>query len=751
MVGGNWNLLRVWPLLFMVGLLACATGVAPEPISSVETNSGGSGGATGGPCGQDCSKIPTPECTIAVCNTGQEIGPLNTCVVVTAPKGTLCDDGKFCTVNDACDSGACVGGNQNNCGINPKACSSIICYEDKKSCDVTPVDDGDACNPDDLCQVNGICKLGICIGEPKDCSFSPLSECNTVSCEPSTGKCVGTPDSDKENAACVLTGDLCQSNKTCTAGVCGGGTPKDCTALNVGCEVGVCNAASGICIPAPAPIGTVCTEGIPECHVGLCDDKGDCAPALAPDGLVCNDHNACTQADTCSAGICGGGPVAGCDHYLLEGFETCPPAGWTLTGDWECGTPAIFGPPQAHTGDKCIATRIAGLYSVNQSFTATGADSPVLDLTAAVKPTVSFWAWTHTEGGSFDGWNLKASTNNGQSFTVVNTIIPSYKLTILGQPAYGGDQSTSGWQYYVADLSAFAGQKVILRWSFRSDGATVFPGVYVDDVVVAEPPQIPIYITTSSPLDDVYAGKELGVQIQTMGGSGNFKWGVTGGPSWLQISSTGVLNGVPLESDVGPVTVTVHVEENGLSSNFADKKFTFNVKHALYYTSFEGACPAGWTLTGDWECGVPMNVGPATAYVGTQCLATQIAGKYHDSQTYSGTTATSPDIDLSAVPGATLTFRMWVDTEGSHYDGFNLSVSSDGGTNYDIIDNITPAYTLMVGGKPAWGGHQGALGWQLVKTDLSAYAGFVIRLQFAFQSDSSGTWPGVYIDDIFIE
>ena len=99
---------------------------------------------------------------------------------------------------------------------------------------------------------------------------------------------------------------------------------------------------------------------------------------------------------------------------------------------------------------------------------------------------------------------------------------------------------------------------------------------------------------------------------------------------------------------------------------------------------------------------------------------------------------------------ATLTFRMWVDTEGGMYDGFNLQVSSDGGMNYAIVGNATPVYPLTVAGKPAWGGHQSALGWQSVQANLAAYGGQIIRLRFAFQSDSSGAFPGVYIDDILV-
>jgi Immune inhibitor A peptidase M6/Putative Ig domain len=750
------NTIWVWLLLAVVCNVGCTCAQGEAPVSttgsSSASSSSGTGGSDLGPCGVDCSAFETLPCTTAVCNTGQLVGQLNTCVVVPSPTGTACDDGQFCTVNDTCDNGTCSGGTPNRCGLTVSPCSAVICYEDSKSCDVTPVDDGAACTPTNLCQVNGVCHIGDCVGETKDCTFSPLNECNKVACEPTTGKCVATVDPDKQDASCLLTGDLCSVSKTCSAGQCGGGKPKDCSAFNVGCQVGVCDAANGFCGPATAPIGTACTEGIPECHVGACDDKGTCASSSAPDGTACNDHNSCTQADTCAAGACAGGAVAGCLLYLQEGFELCP-SGWTFGGDWQCGKPSNVGPLKAHTGNGVIATKIAGLYSVNQSFTTTVADSPPIDLTLATNPVVSFWAWVQTEGGTFDGWNMKVSTNGGQSFTDVTTVTPAYDLTITGKPAWGGDHSADGWQNYRADLTAFIGKPIILRFAFRSDGATVFPGVYIDDIVVAEPQKDPLFITTPSPLMDVYAKMAYTATITKTGGTSSAVWSIKPGgvnAAWLSIDpATGVLSGTPSAMETGPVSVTVHVEEPMLPSNFAEKTFTFKVNQAAYYTSFE-ACPDGWTLTGDWQCGVPTVVGPATAYVGTQCIATQIAGSYHDLQTWAGTTATSPDIDLTGLGSPILTFRMWVDTEGSTYDGANLQISTDSGMNYTILTSVKPAYPLTVAGKPAWGGHQSALGWQDVQADLSAYVGQTIRLQFTFQSDSSGTYPGVYIDDILV-
>lgn len=748
------DLVRVCVLLFVVSSVGCTCASGKPPVSDTTTTTTSTTTTTGedlGPCGLDCSKLETSQCTTAVCNTGQVVGPLNTCIVVPLPQGAPCNDGLFCTADDVCDGdGACTGGGEYDCGLPSSPCVSVVCYEESKTCDTTPVNDGAECTPTDLCQVNGVCEIGKCVGEPKDCSFSPLNECNSVSCDPATGQCVGVPDPKKDDAPCVLTGDLCNTNKTCKSGACGGGAPKDCSALDVGCQVGACNPDSGICIPTPAAVGTLCTEGLHECDVGACDLKGTCVASAAPDGVSCNDHNACTKDDLCTAGACGGGSIPGCILYLDEGFETCP-NGWTFGGDWECGTPENVGPLEAHTGEGVIATQVAGLYHVSQSYSTTVADSPPIDLTAATSPVLSFWAWDRTEGGTFDGWNLKVSTDGGQSFTQVTTVSPAYNLTIGGQAAWGGDHSAEGWRYHSADLAAYAGQTIILRFAFRSDGATVFPGVYIDDVVVAEPQESPLFITTTSPLADVYADMAYSAQITKVGGTNNSVWSIVPGgvnADWLTIDSAGVLSGTPTQP--GPVTVTVHVEEPLLPSNFADKTFTFDVEKAAYYTSFEGACPGGWTLTGDWQCGAPASVGPAAAFAGSQCIATQIAGVYSDLQTFTGTTATSPDIDLSGLINPKLTFRMWVDTEGSTYDGAHLEVSSDGGMSFTILSDVTPTYPLTIGGKPAWGGHQSALGWQLVQADLAAYAGKVIRLRFAFQTDASGIFPGVYIDDILV-
>lgn len=755
-------MLRIRDLVFHSVLIAIAITSGCKCIDgeTVEEEGGGGQGGGGGiappelPCGVDCSTIQTPPCTVAVCNTGQELGPVNTCVVKSAPSGTACDDGTFCTMNDTCQNGVCVGGPQNDCGLAHTPCEAVLCVEDSQSCTVAPVNDGTACTPLDLCQVAGVCQLGECLGKPKDCKISPAAECNEMECDPATGECVGTPDPNKDFLPCVLTGPLCQVNKTCLAGECGGGNPKDCSQANGACEIGVCDPPTGLCVPQLAPPGSACVEGVNACQEGTCDPNGTCKAGPGPSGTDCNDHDACTTTEACSLGTCDGGTVVpGCTIYFKEYFEVCP-NGWTFGGDWECGGPLNVGPESAHNGWNVAATNLDGNYSTNQSFDVAIADSPPISLAGATSPVLSFWGWERTEGGSFDGWNLKVSTNGGQSFTQVTTVSPPYPLTVGGQPAWGGNHAAEGWRNFQADLSAFAGQTIILRFAFKSDGAAVYPGVYLDDIFVTEPLQNPLYITTGL-LPTLYTGVPLSVQMNRIGGTAGAVWSIVPGgvnTDWLSIDpATGVLSGTPTGGDVGPVSVTVRVQESGLPSNYDEKTLLGIVNYAAYYTSFEGPCPGGWTLTGAWQCGIPVNVGPPSAYVGFKAIATGIAANYPDFQTYSSATATSQDIDLSSSPFPTLTFRMWVNTEGGTYDGFNLKISNDGGMNWDVVNTVVPAYPLVVEGEPAWGGQQAALGWQEVHVNLAAYSGQVVRLRFSFQSDFAENYAGVYIDDFLVQ
>jgi len=750
--------------LVLAGLaLGCAGEIEPDgPGGSSSTNGGGGsvptdggsggvggsvsdggmGGASAG-CAQDCSEIETPACFIATCNedTGScEIGPEDD----DAP----CDDGLYCSVNDSCQAGVCEAGPPLVCKGSEDVCLLLVCDEGLDTCTGGPVPNGSACTSPNVCEVNAICVNGTCAGGPIDCSLTPVDDCLAAACNPANGICEGGPDMSQNGAACEVGGDPCMVAKTCNAGLCDGGSPKDCSALDIGCQNGVCEPASGICTPTAVPIGGQCNTGSDQCNFGTCNASQNCVGTPLPNGTVCDDFSTCSSGDTCTAGACGGAIDPLCTTYFEDNFENgCPPAGWQLSGEWQCGPPTVVGPPAAFEGANVIGTIINGNYSNSQTFEVDFAQTPPIGLGGTAVPTLTYRHWVDTEGSVYDGYNVKISTDGGNTWSVVTTVDPPYNLTVAGQPVWGGHQQALGWQAVSANLTAFAGQQVLVRFSFRSDGSVIYPGVYIDDVAVAEGTLAPVVITTAS-LPEATLPNSYSTTVQRTGGSANAVWSITAGTNdgWLSINSgTGLLSGTPTLANVGPVSVTIHLEEPLDPTNFDDATFTFNVQDTVYANNFETTCPNGWVLTGEWQCGTPTS-GPNSALSGIQLIATNLAGNYTNNQTFAGDTATSPVVDLSGTAAPTLRFWVWYLTE-SCCDGFNVRASSDG-VSYTLLPSISPAYNQTLAGEQCWSGT--SPGWVQHEVDLSAFGGQQVNLRFAFRSDLSVVNPGVYIDDLTI-
>src|SRR3989454_4642901 len=111
-------------------------------------------------------------------------------------------------------------------------------------------------------------------------------------------QCTGAPD----GTACD-DNDACTQTDTCQAGVCTGGNPVTCTAADQCHTVGTCDPATGMC-----------------------------SNPNAADGTACDDSNACTQTDTCQAGVCtGGNPVTCTAAGQCHTVRTCDPATGTCS------------------------------------------------------------------------------------------------------------------------------------------------------------------------------------------------------------------------------------------------------------------------------------------------------------------------------------------------------------------------------------------------------------------------------------
>jgi len=302
---------------------ACAQGANDDDRPKAPGSGGGGNGGSGGAsaCSMDCSTIATETCYVSRCNESS-----GNCEVVPGDDGTACDDGLFCTVDDACEGGACKGGPPNDCSMSAGGCQMVTCDEDLDSCLAVPVANGTSCTPDDLCQTGAACQNGACIGTPNDCFFAPVpDECHEAVCNPTSGLCEPVPVADGQS--CTDPNDLCMAGKTCSAGLCQGGAPKDCSSLDTGCYVGACNSASGQCALQPGMPGQSCQAPGGACTTGICDVNAVCIPTALPNGTPCDDGNPCTVNDICQSNACGGSVNSQCNKLTAShrGF-------WTSTG-----------------------------------------------------------------------------------------------------------------------------------------------------------------------------------------------------------------------------------------------------------------------------------------------------------------------------------------------------------------------------------------------------------------------------------
>jgi hypothetical protein len=292
------------------------------------------------------------------------------------------------------------------------------------------------------------------------------------------GDCVDTMNDFDACGSCDTScgDDLCLQGAFCDLGSCSG-TPLDCSGLDTPCAAGTCNPANGTCQAQNLPNNTACADA------NACTANDSCQNGVCSGTTIV----ACIDADGCCPGNCTPFNDTDCGNPVIysTGFEGVCPNGWTLSGDWECGAPINVG-PLPFAGTKCIATQIDGNYNDNQSYATANAQSPPISLAGTVSPQATFRMWIQTEGASFDGANLKVSTNGGATWQLVTGVTPAYNATVAGESAWNGDQSAAGWQLVTANLTPYAGQNILLRFSFRTDGSVVAAGVYVDEFSVAD-------------------------------------------------------------------------------------------------------------------------------------------------------------------------------------------------------------------------------------------------------------------------
>ena len=131
------------------------------------------------------------------------------------------------------------------------------------------------------------------------------------------------------------------------------------------------------------------------------------------------------------------------------------------------------------SGDR-IERRAAGPCTSNAS-----PSSVECTFTGRTSAFLAFRAWANTEN-SWDGYILQVSTDGGATWQQVMDVTPDYENDVDGNNvrAWSGDRISSGYRSMGADLSAWVGGPIQIRFAFYSDGSNTREGVYIDDVVV---------------------------------------------------------------------------------------------------------------------------------------------------------------------------------------------------------------------------------------------------------------------------
>jgi len=305
---------------------------------------------TGGTCGgsvRDCSGW-ADECHNGLCD---DVG--DTCYSQQKANGTPCNDGLYCTVNDACAAGACSGGAR-DCAAWGDDCHNGVCNDGADACESQNKTDGTPCNDGLYCTEGDQCTGGVCGGGQRDCSDGDtctIDDCdegantctNTLDPNPGAeGRSVGGTCSNGVDDDCDLLTDMadpdcadcfsdpdCDDSNECTTDTCTGGTCDNTPVTNgTGCNDGQYCTVSDHCTDGVCGGSTRdCSSVADECHDGWCDEAGDqCVPQNKSDGTTCNDGQYCTVSDQCEGGVCGGNPRDCTDaDFCTE--DTCNEAG----------------------------------------------------------------------------------------------------------------------------------------------------------------------------------------------------------------------------------------------------------------------------------------------------------------------------------------------------------------------------------------------------------------------------------------
>ena len=238
-----------------------------------------------------------------------------------ADSNVTCDDGNACTDKDACATGKCQG--QLKVCDDKKTCTADSCDPKAGGCKFAPKADGTLCTDGKVCTLEDACKAGACVGGKGKCDDG--NACTADSCNAVTAACTykATPDGNKCDD-----GNACTVGDVCSKGVCAG--PDKCGKTAAWTEKFDCGATGWVFDPVVkagevgwAIDGTPSDPGFKseKCSLNFNNGKNFNVPKQKVEGEVTSAKVAVPKADGAALGFWSYNGVedhASYDHRYIE-------------------------------------------------------------------------------------------------------------------------------------------------------------------------------------------------------------------------------------------------------------------------------------------------------------------------------------------------------------------------------------------------------------------------------------------------
>ncbi len=264
-----------------------------------------------------------------VCHQVGGINPNNACEVCSPASsseawspndGVLCDDGRYCTVLDACAGGICRG-MERDCDDGVNCNGQEMCSDTTQQCEPGT----SICEPHEYCDASS----DTCVSSCSDCAIS--------------GTCYANGSRSPGNECLVCDVSANRDQWTVAVGETCGDAATECSARDT-CD------ADGNCQPNHEEEGVLCGAGPTECsEQDACDGRGNCLPHDLGTNVACG-----TPAECRNQGYCDG--QGACDEGSVRRFGDCGDGPTECSGQDTCSLLGVCQPNHLSEGTACGPT-----------------------------------------------------------------------------------------------------------------------------------------------------------------------------------------------------------------------------------------------------------------------------------------------------------------------------------------------------------------------------------------------------------